>query len=68
MLWIFMMVSLFRFDGDLGGVGFGGGVSGTLRANDGMTGIPPKANDGMTGIPPNAAYHALDGMTGIPPR
>jgi len=24
MLWLFMMVSLFRFDGDLGGVGFNG--------------------------------------------
>jgi hypothetical protein len=56
-LWIFMMVSLFRFDGDLGGVGFSGGVSGRLQANDGMTGIPP-----------NAAYHTLDGMTGIPPQ
>jgi hypothetical protein len=57
MLWIFMMVSLFRFDGDLGGVGFSAGVSGRLQANDGMTGIPP-----------NAAYHTLDGMTGIPPQ
>jgi hypothetical protein len=61
MLWLFMMVSLFRFDGDLGGVGFNGGASGSLQANDGMTGIPPKST-------PNSAYKALDGMTGIPPR
>jgi hypothetical protein len=57
MLWVFMMVSLFRFDGDLGGVGFNGGAGGSLQAHDGMTGIPP-----------NSTYKALDGMTGIPPR
>ncbi len=68
MLWVFMMVSLFRFDGDLSGTGFNGGAGGSLQARDGMTGIPPKANDGMTGIPPTSTYHALDGMTGIPPR
>jgi hypothetical protein len=54
---VFMMVSLFRFDGDLGGVGFNGGAGGSLQAHDGMTGIPP-----------NSTYKALDGMTGIPPR
>lgn len=57
MLWVFLMVSLFRFDGDLGGTGFNGGAGGSFQAHDGMTGIPP-----------TSAYHALDGMTGIPPR
>jgi hypothetical protein len=57
MLWVFMMVSLFRFDGDLGGVGFNGGAGGSLQAHDGMVGIPPKST-----------YKALDGMVGIPPR
>jgi len=61
MLWMFMILSLFRFDGDLGGTGLNRGAGGSLQANDGMTGIPPKAT-------PNSAYKALDGMTGIPPR
>jgi hypothetical protein len=61
MLWVFMMVSLFRFDSDLGGVGFNQGVAGGLQAHDGMVGIPPTST-------PNSTYRALDGMVGIPPR
>ena len=57
MLWMFMILSLFRFDGDLGGTGLNRGAGGSLQANDGMTGIPP-----------TSTYRALDGMTGIPPR
>ncbi|HKC11677.1 MAG TPA: hypothetical protein VKI41_06430 [Vicinamibacteria bacterium] len=57
MLWMFMILSLFRFDGDLGGTGLSRGAGSSLQANDGMTGIPP-----------TSTYRALDGMTGIPPR
>jgi hypothetical protein len=68
MLWALMMLAFFRFDGDLGGVGFSRGAGGSLQAHDGMTGIPPRVNDGMVGIPPTSTYRTLDGMVGIPPR
>jgi hypothetical protein len=57
MLWMFMLLALFRFDGDLGGAGLKSGAGSRLQANDGMVGIPP-----------NRTYHALDGMVGIPPQ
>jgi hypothetical protein len=57
MLWVFMMLALFRFDSDLGGAGLKSGAGTSLHAHDGMVGIPP-----------NSTYHALDGMVGIPPQ
>jgi hypothetical protein len=57
MLWMFMLLALFRFDGDLGGAGLKSGAGTSLQAHDGMVGIPP-----------NGTYRALDGMVGIPPQ
>jgi hypothetical protein len=68
MLWVFMMLSLFRFDGKLGGGSFYTGRGVGFSAQDGFTGIPPKAADGFTGIPPTSSFKALDGFTGIPPK
>ncbi|HWW91827.1 MAG TPA: hypothetical protein VN375_00550 [Vicinamibacteria bacterium] len=57
MLWVFMMMALFRFDGELSGAGVKSGAGTSLQAHDGMVGIPP-----------NRTYRALDGMVGIPPQ
>jgi hypothetical protein len=68
MLWVFMMLALFRFDGNLGGGSFYTGRGGSLGPQSGLTGIPPNATDGFTGIPPASSFKAMDGFTGIPPR
>ncbi len=61
MLWVFMMLALFRFDGNLGGGSFLNGSGGSLAAQDGFTGIPPQST-------PTSSFKAMDGFTGIPPK